>query len=595
MGAAGRTWTRMRPIAVLCWPYRWWLFAGITAGLLAHISTIAGAFVGAYLIGEALTGTEVSELLPLVWLLVALVLPLVVLGIVENYVVHVLGFRLLYDIRLRMYDRLEEVAPAYLLSRRSGDIANTATADIELLEMFTSHLLPPFLTALVIPTGALVGLFLIDPVLGLVMAPFVAAVASVPSWLLARAEEQGDEIRERLGDLSGDVVDLAQGLREVVMFGGQSHALTRLSREHEALARVQQAHGFRSGFEKGVTDLLIAAALVAVVAAAAALVAAGNLDAALFPAAVVLASACFDPLIQVTGLGREVNQVAAAAERVTGVLEAAPAVRDLVSEPPAGPIDSSIAFEEVTFRYEPNLPPALSGVSFDVGAGEVVALAGHSGSGKSSCVNLLLRMWDPETGRITLGGHDLRAFPQAILRDRIAYVPQDVYLFHTTVRDNIRLAKEGATDDELRAAAATAQALEFIEALPRGWDTPLGERGAGLSGGQRQRIAIARALLKDAPIIVMDEAVSNLDTESEAALQRAMREIRVDRTVLLIAHRPSTIRAADRVVVLEDGRVAEVGAYDDLLGRGGALTRLLRDMDRTDGRDGARDDPLPAE
>jgi ATP-binding cassette subfamily B protein/ATP-binding cassette subfamily C protein len=258
------------------------------------------------------------------------------------------------------------------------------------------------------------------------------------------------------------------------------------------------------------------------------------------------------------------------------LLDAHPAVTDRVTTAPSGPLVPSVRFEDVRFRYAPELPEALRGVSFGVGEGETVALVGHSGAGKSTCVNLLLRLWDPTAGTIRVGGHDLRDVPQEALCRWIAPVPQDVHLFNATVRDNLLIGRADAADNDLLRVAELAQAREFIEALPDGLDTVLGERGAALSGGQRQRLAITRALLADRPILVMDEAVSDLDAESEAALRRALAGLRGARTLLIIAHRPSTIRTADRVVVLEEGRVVEQGGFEDLLESGGGLTALLR-------------------
>jgi len=220
-------------------------------------------------------------------------------------------------------------------------------------------------------------------------------------------------------------------------------------------------------------------------------------------------------------------------------------------------------------------PDALRGVSFAIPAGATVALVGHSGSGKSTCANLLMRFWDPREGSVRIDGVDTRELPVDRLRDLVALVPQDVYLFNDTVRANILLGRPDATDAEVSAAVDRALVAEFVPELPDGLDTVIGERGATLSGGQRQRIAIARALLKNAPILVMDEAVSNLDTENEQALHAAMAEVRRGRTALLIAHRLSTIRSADLIVTLEDGRVAEAGRYDELVRAGGTFARLV--------------------
>ena len=540
-----------------------------------HVLTIASAATGAALVGRAATGASSSQLWPLVWVILALLIPLGVFGWLDTLVTHVMSFRLLHELRLRLYERFRELAPAYLLQRRSGDVARASIADVELLEVFTSHIVPPLVAAFVVPAVVLIALAMIDGWLALVVLPFALAVASVPTWLLDRAQAQGDELRGRLGELGANVVDVVQGTREVLAAGAGEVMVDRIRRQHRGILSASVAHGRRSGIEQAATDALVALAVIATLVTAAALVRAGAVPAARFPVAIVLAVGAFAPLIGVSSAFREVGQVAAAAERVNELMRERPTVVDVVDEPPVGPIEPRIVFDDVTFAYASDLPDALRRVSFSVAPGETVALAGHSGAGKTTATNLLLRLWDVDGGALTVGGHDVKAFPQRDLRALMAVVPQDVFLFHASVRENIRLGRTDATDDEVELAAARAQALEFIEALPMGWETILGERGATLSGGQRQRIAIARALLRDAPILVMDEAVSNLDAESERAMHAALVEVAHGRSTLLIAHRPSTIRLADRVVVLEGGRAVQDGPYDDLVASDGPLARLL--------------------
>jgi ATP-binding cassette subfamily C protein CydC len=574
-GAVGQLVASLRPVAALLRPYRRWVLGAVLVNVGIYVVTIGAAVAGAALVGRALTGSSVHELRPLIWVVVGLSVPLGVLGWLDTVVTHVMSFRLLHDLRLVLYERFRELAPAYLLHRRSGDVTRAAVADVELLEMFTSHMAPPIVAALTVPALAVVALAAIDWPLALVVLPFAVAVASVPSWLLGRAQAQGDALRTELGALGANVVDVVQGTREVLAAGATDVMLGRVRRQHERILRSSVAHGRRSGIEQASTDALVALAAVATLAMAAYLVVSGSMDRALLPVALVLATGAFAPLISISATFREVGQVAAAADRIQELLSARPTVTDRADEPPANEIGSRVSFDGVRFAYGDDLPEVLHGVSFAIEPGETVALVGPSGAGKSTCANLLLRLWDVRGGSVGIGGHDVRSFPQRDLRARMAVVPQDVYLFHTTVRENIRLGRPDATDDEVERAADLAKAGDFIRPLPEGWDTVLGERGTTLSGGQRQRIAIARALLRDAPILVMDEAVSNLDAESEQALHAALMEVSSGRTTLLIAHRPSTIRLADRIVVLEEGRVAEIGAYEDLLASGGALARLL--------------------
>jgi ATP-binding cassette, subfamily C, bacterial CydC len=571
----------LRPVADLLRPYRSLFAGGVVTNLLVHVFTFGAAIAGAVLVSKALAGASSSELKPLVWLVIALALPIALFGWLEVVVVHVMSFRLIDDLRKELYERFRILSPAYFLSRRSGDVARASMADVELLEVFTSHLAPPLVVAFVVPVLAVVGLWVVEPVLALVVVPFVVAAASVPSWLLRRAQDEGEQLREELGELGANVVDIVQGTREVLAASAEDLMLERIEGQHARIRRTSISHGRRSGIEHAATDAITALAAIAVVTATALMASNGTFDPDRIPVALILAAGAFAPLASLTGTFREVGQVSAAAERIVALLQAEPVVIDLVDEatsarnvPTAGrPL--RIAFNEVGFRYAPDLPEVLHGVSFTVEPGETVALVGHSGAGKSTCANLLLRLWDVEAGAVTVGGTDVRDLLQRELRSLIAVVPQDVYLFHTSVADNLRLGRPDATDDEARRAATLAQATSFIELLPDEFGSVLGERGASISGGQRQRLAIARALLRDAPILVMDEAVANLDAESEAVLRAAIGEVARDRTTLLIAHRPSTIRTADRVVVLDHGRVVEVGTYAELLAADGRLATLL--------------------
>lgn len=547
----------------------------ILAGTCYHAAAITAAVSGAALVGLAATRHTASELVPLLLLLGGSIVAAATARWCQMWVAHDFAYRLLAELRVRAFDALARIAPRFLLGRRTGDLASTVMSDVEVAERFYAHTLADYLVAVVITAAAIGGLGVLDPLLAVTLAPFALAVATVPYWLGIRAGVQGDRLRAELATLNAEVVDGVQGLRELAGFGAARAYAHRLAARTRTLQALQLAYGRRSGMEQATTDTAQALGLLAVLAVATELLGAGRLALAAFPAAVVLAGYALGPLAEVTQTARELGQIRASARRVFTVLDHPAAIQDTAAAPElTGAL--SIAFNDVAFRYHTGREEALAGVSFRVEPGERVALVGHSGAGKSTCASLLLRFWDPDAGAISLGGVDLRDWSADAVRERVALVPQEVYLFTISIRENIRLGRPEATDADVEAAARQALAHEFILAeLPQGYDTVCGEWGAQLSGGQRQRIAIARALLKDAPVLLMDEAVSNLDAENEHALQAAMAQVTQGRTTLLIAHRLSTIRSADRIVVLEAGRVTQTGTHRELLTTGGAYADLI--------------------
>ncbi|MFF5249340.1 thiol reductant ABC exporter subunit CydC [Streptosporangium sp. NPDC000095] len=567
--------SRFRPLLALLGPHRPLLLIATVSGIAHHLVVLASAGVGAWVVSRAITGATPGDLRGGL-IALGLLLPFLALTPwLESYLAHVAAFRVLADVRGRVYAAFERLAPGYLLQRRSGDLGSAAISDVEQLELWFAHTLSPLISAVTVPVAALSALAVFHPALAVALAPALILLALLPAWLRKRAAAQGVRLRAELGELNAEAVDTLQGLRELLTSGAGARQLDRLGEQDQRLLEAKLAHGRRSGLEHAATNAATTLGMLAVLVTAALLTSAGSLQPALFPVAVVLAATTFAPVIAVTDVARDLNLVIAAADRIMTILNTPAPVTDRVTTPPPAPVEPHVRFEAARFHYGPDLPEALADVSFAIAPGETVALVGHSGAGKSTCASLLMRMWDVTAGQITVGGHDVRDFPQEDLRRLITLVPQDVYLFNVSLRDNIRLGRPEATDEEVEAAARAAHAHEFVTGLPDGYDTLPGELGARLSGGQRQRVAIARALLKDAPILIMDEAVSNLDAESEQEVAAAMTAARRDRTTLVIAHRLSTIRTADRVVVLEDGQVAEAGTHAELLAGRGAYTRLL--------------------
>lgn len=556
----------------------WWGELTLTslAALLNSASTIALAAVGALIVGLAAEGASVIELRPYLIALAALTVFKAAMAWAESYISHRIAYGILAMMRARVFDAIEPIAPAYTLKRRSGDIISMVMADVETVELYFAHTLMPVLVALIMPLAALIILGSLHWILPLVLLPFLFLVIATPIKMHHIGDAIANRLRLQLGETNAHMVDSIQGLRELVAFGRGSARLDEVETNSRSLTETQRRNSRYLGSLGGLTEGCSMLGSLAVLVTGVLMVNQGMLPSYQLPLMLLIASAAFGPVMNIAKVAKQVSMIMAAAERVFAVLDEPVVVREYPDVEPLGTVEPKIAFEDVTFHYHPDEPPVLQNVSFDVQAGENVALVGPSGSGKTSVVNLLLRFWDPQQGRITLGGHDIRTLSFAELRNFISVVQQDAYLFNTTIRDNIRIGKPDATDAEIEDAARKAYIHDFITSLPDGYDTVLGERGAKLSGGQRQRISIARALLKDAPILILDEATSNLDSENEQAIRKGIARLMEGRTTLVIAHRLSTIASADRVVVLDHGRVVEAGTHADLMTGEGTYARIIQ-------------------
>ena len=556
----------------------WWGQLGLTFGLgLAHHGSVIGlAVISALLVGQVITGGELTLLL----ILLGAFLPIVAFFTwAESWMAHDLAFRLLAEMRVDMYDKLDPLAPAYLVRRRSGDLISIVGGDIETVEFFFAHTITPAFVAVLVPAAVLVTLGLIAWPLALVLAPFLLAVAVSPFIAQKRSESLGDELRGQIGGIHAHVVDSIQGLREVAAFGrGPARAAEMVSQgwrfAHFQL-RFLKERALQLGFMEGMTAL---GGLV-VLTTGLWFQIQGDITRPQLILAVILSVAAFAPISDIARTMKQLMETLAASRRIFAVHDEPVPVTDGkgvedIAKNGLSPAPS-INFESVSFSYGPGEPQALHEVSFSAEPGYTIAMVGRSGAGKTTCANLLMRFWDPDRGRILLGGHDLRDFGLDHLRQQIALVTQDTYLFNTSIRENLRLGRQDASDTEIEDAARQANAHDFIMSFPDEYDTVVGERGMQLSGGQRQRVSIARALLKNSPVLVLDEATSHLDAVNEQQVRQALERLMEGRTTLVIAHRLSTIRHADRIVVFDAGHLVEQGNHQELLGRQGLYAQLV--------------------
>lgn len=568
-------WNNIKKLLPYLRPYYSGMGLAIGTGILNQFFFIASSALAAYIVGMAATGRSTEEILSFLWFLGALVIGRAVMAYAEMYIVHEVAYNILVDYRNLIYKAIERIAPGYFVNKRSGDVASSAMADVEVLEWFYAHTVGAYVIAIVAPLIFLVLLAFIHWLLTLVLLPTLLLVATIPFWFSKKASKQGKEMRKMLGVVNAEVVDGVQGMREIVSFGRGKSYLQKLENHTHDLAKSQIADGKRLGLEGALLNAFMSLGMVSILFASSLLVIQGKIDPALIPAIIILSVYIFSPVANVSGTARNLGTIGAAAERIFNILQTPSPIKEQVKVEPAEPIVPSVQFDQVSFRYHAAGDDVLKQVSFTVNPSETVALVGHSGAGKTTCVNLLLRFWDINSGSIKIADYDLRDLSQQTLRKHVAIVSQDVYLFNMTIRDNIRLGKPEASDEEVEEIAKLAFAHEFLTQLPQGYETNVGERGVQLSGGQRQRIAIARALLKDAPILLMDEAVSNLDAENERAVQKAVAQLQKGRTTLVIAHRLSTIKTADRIVVLDKGRVAEIGTHEELIQRKRVYSHLI--------------------
>ena len=552
-------------------PWRGTLVATILLGVARVAAFIGVGVLSALVVAAIRDGRDTTALI--VGLLIAA--PLAALfHWLESWLAHAMAYRLLADMRIKLYDKLERLAPAYLLQRRSGDLVALATHDVEMVEYFYAHTVAPAIVSLLVPLSVLGFLAVYSWPVALALLPFLAYALVSPIRGRRKIDALGDRARHALGEMSAHTAETIQGLADLTAFQatGRRRAQFLEVADRSRARRLDILHDLSR--QTGWFEIAMGLGGLTVAVVGAWQVATGALPAGMLPLLVLIASATFLPVSEISQVSRQLADTIAATRRLHVVNNEPEPVVDGPLPPPASTHGLSLAFEKVCFAYPGKAQDALHGLSFTVPAGATVAVVGASGAGKSTVASLLLRFWDPREGSVRIDGMDLRELRLDGLRERVALVSQDTYLFNATLEGNIRLARPDASSEELALALERAALTAFVQTLPEGLATRVGERGMQLSGGQRQRISIARAFLKNAPVLILDEATSHLDTLSETQVRGALDVLMQHRTTLVIAHRLSTIRDADLILVLEDGALAEAGTHDQLLRKQGIYAKL---------------------
>lgn len=559
-------------------PYRW-----AVVGAMVALTIAAGAVLG---IGQAIRrvidvgfGTDNGAYLDLYFgALFGVVAILALATFARFYFVTWLGERVVADIRKAVYSHVLKLSPAFFEATRTGEVLSRLTTDTELIQTLVGSSISVALRNVLLFLGSAVLLVITSPRLTLLVALVIPLVVLPIVLLGRRLRRLSRESQDRIADLSAQAGETLNAITTVQAYTYEARESARFAAHTEAAFDTALRRIRARAWLTALVMLLVFGAVNAVMwiggkAVFAGEMSAGELSAFVFYA--VIGASSVGALSEIWG---DVQRAAGAAERLMQLLASEPHIRapmrpQSLPERPAG----RLQFETVRFHY-PARPQtaALDGLSLDVAAGETVAIVGPSGAGKTTLFQLLLRFYDPETGRIRFDGIDIADLDPVALRRHIGLVAQEPVIFGTSVADNIRYGRPEASDGEIRAAAEAAAAHGFIQALPQGYDTYLGERGVRLSGGQRQRIAIARALLRDPPVLLLDEATSSLDAESERKVQQALERLMQGRTTLVIAHRLATVQKAGRIVVMEQGRIVASGRHDSLMAEGGLYARLAR-------------------